>query len=536
MTDDKKILTKDSVFSHKGLYISTTLPYVNSQPHIGHAFEFVLADFLKRYYNFLQQKKEENNRVYPTHNVSTNSYQNKYGKFNLPYCTLNTGIDEHGQKIYQRAIELNKEPQQFCDEMADTWKDFCKIIFMDYDNFYRTSSDAHKKNAQEYLFKIRNLIYKKQYTGNYCQGCESIKTDKEIINNQCEFHVGTKLMQISEENFFFPLTNFKDMDLSNILVDKTFQNELNSIVQNCGDLSISRENVNWGIDIPFSNQKMYVWFEALLNYVFAIGYTTSLVNFFEFSENWKNSLIICGKDNLKFQAYILPALLKANYINPPKKVLVHGMILDSNKLKMSKSIGNVVDPIEQFKKYGSNAVRYYLLSGLNTFQDSSYSEEVLVTKYNSDLVNNYGNLIARVTTILEQDQRLNLTKNTIIDGPSEIFNFNFSEYDNLNSDSQFIIYVKTEIEKAHNQLEENLNVKECFSIINNLINYTNKYFTTEKPYDVNSINRNQVLLETLFVVRETSIFYMAATPEIGDFLSNHLTKRIIKTILYKKIE
>ena len=238
----------NSSFSNKKLYISTTLPYVNSHPHIGHAFEFVMADFFKRYYNLL-------------YNLN---WGEKYTTIsNVAF--LNTGIDEHGQKVAQKAGELKLRPEEYCDIMSVDWKKFCSDLNMNYDSFYRTSSDKHKDLVQEYLFSIRKILYSKSYTGKYCAGCESFKTEKEIKNNQCEYHPGLELKEISETNIFFPLTKFRDMNLKNILVDETMQNELNSIIENCGDLSITRETVSWGIPVPFSQQTIYVWFEALLN-------------------------------------------------------------------------------------------------------------------------------------------------------------------------------------------------------------------------------------------------------------------------------
>lgn len=521
----------NSSFSNKKLYISTTLPYVNSHPHIGHAFEFVMADFFKRYYNLL-------------YNLN---WGEKYTTIsNVAF--LNTGIDEHGQKVAQKAGELKLRPEEYCDIMSVDWKNFCSDLNMNYDSFYRTSSDKHKDLVQEYLFSIRKILYSKSYTGKYCAGCESFKTEKEIKNNQCEYHPGLELKEISETNIFFPLTKFRDMNLENILVDETMQNELNSIIENCGDLSITRETVSWGIPVPFSQQTIYVWFEALLNYVFAIGYEPSLLNFLEFSKQWKNSIIICGRDNLKFQAYILPAILKANAINPPKKILVHGMILDKDGNKMSKSLGNAINPVEQIDKYGLNAFRYYLLAGLNTFQNSCYSEEELINKFNNDACNNLGNLISRLTTIIDRDfteyffnnerrQEIGLSISGTYKKTIDIKSNSNGVYNSISNlkDSDFIKKVDEELIKAHTEIQMNFNIKNAFTIINNLVSEMNRYFTNEKPYNANSENRLTVITELLYALRKVYIFYASAMPNIDkEFALIFAEPR--KRILFDKID
>lgn len=509
VTGQKQIIEK-SMFNHRCLYITTTLPYINSEPHVGHAFEFVLADFFKRYYN-------EINKI--TDNFDSFKILNEHEKRN---CFFNTGIDEHGQKVFQKSQQFNLEPQEYCDIMSENWKDFCLDFNISYNNFYRTSSESHKKLAQEYLFFIRSFIYQKEYSGKYCVGCESFKTEKEITENHCNVHPNIDLQDIEETNLFFPLSKFRDLPIEEILVDKTLLPELKSIVENCGDLSISRENVSWGIPIPFSSQTMYVWWEALLNYIFAIGYNPALLNFLDFSNLWKNSLIICGKDNLKFQAFILPAILKAGGINPPYKVLVHGMILDKDGIKMSKSLGNVIEPVKQIKQYNLNAVRYYFLAGLNTFQDSKYSEEDLIFKYNNDICNNLGNLISRVSSIIERDAELGMCIKV------DILNEK-SEYNN----SIFLIEARKKIDEAHSEIKNNFNTKNCFNILNSLLNDANKYYTEQRPFDLESENKVQIIQEMVYLFILISPFYEAVTPGFCEMLTKI---RQGKLIPYPKIE
>ncbi len=503
-----------SMFEHGCFYISTTLPYINSKPHIGHAFEFVIADFLNRYYN-------AKHTTIPTKKLKKNLEEN----FKKEYVSFfNTGVDEHGQKVFQKAIEEGLKPQEYCNNMAKKWENFCNYFGIRFNNFYRTSSKKHKELSQDYLYKIKKYIFQKQYNGKYCMGCESFKTEKEIKNNKCDLHNNVELQDISETNFFFDLSKFKKIAIDDILVNKNLFSELKSIIANFDEISISRENVEWGIPIPFSNQTMYVWFEALLNYIFAIGYNPALSGFLDFSEMWKNSLIVCGKDNLKFQAFILPAILKADEIKPPYKVLVHGMILDKEGVKMSKSLGNVIDPIEQSEKYGINALRYYFLSGLNTFQDSNFSEQDLINKYNNDLANNLGNLISRVFSL---DEKINRDAS---------MHCLLNDFDSIVFISPFLIEVKKEIERAQHELEINFNIKNSFVILNNLISKANKYYTEQKPFDKKSTNTKEILIELIYLFELIAPFYESVCPgytnSIDGLLKNNTNKN---KILFPKI-
>jgi methionyl-tRNA synthetase len=201
---------------------------------------------------------------------------------------FNTGIDEHGQKVYQKAIELGKDPQAYCDEMSKKWVEFCSKFNISYDNFYRTTSSEHKRLATQFVKDISKYIYEKSYSGTYCEGCEAFKTTKELIDGKCVDHPTLQTKEISEKNFFFQLSGFKGAVPPDILLDNTLKAELDFFVQNAEDISISRENVIWGIPFPESNQTMYVWAEALLNYIFAAGYNSHVVknHSFEYRGHW----------------------------------------------------------------------------------------------------------------------------------------------------------------------------------------------------------------------------------------------------------
>ncbi len=484
-------LKPDSNLFKDHLFITTTLPYINSNAHIGHAFEFVLADFIARIFK-------------------------SYGKT----VVFNIGTDEHGQKVHQKAIEEGKPTLEYCDIMAGKWASFCVQFEINCDNFYRTTNHYHIEKVQKYFKSIRKELYPSTYEGMYCEGCESFKTSKDIIDGKCEQHPNGILKSIKETNLFFPLSKYKVniVDPDRILVNPILANELRSIIDNIDDMSVTRQLVEWGIDMPDTDQKIYVWAEALLNYVFAAGYTPE--NPFpiihasqdtEFNKNWNNSLIVCGKDNLKFQALILPCLLAATGINPPSKVLVHGMILDDKGKKMSKSEGNVIDPVEMVKKYGVDTVRYYLLAGLNTFQDSSFSESAMILKWNNDIVNGFGNLISRTLHLIDIQK---------------------TEIKEIDPGYKSTIDRYLEIADQHFQ---NFNVKDGFEEINGLISWCNKYINDTKPWDKTCENPESVLNVLYYILKNASKYYIAAMPNIGNDLNKSIDERK-KVILFNRLD
>lgn len=424
-------------------YISTTLPYINSTPHIGHCFEFVLADVIAEY-----------NRL------SGND------------VVFNVGIDEHGQKVYQKSIEEGYESaQDFCNNMAVKWVDFCDKLRINYTNFYRTTDHIHSVNVLRFYGEIFPFIFTKEYSGKYCVGCESFITEKENAFGYCQIH-NTKLISTTEINKFFDLNKFAGR-IKNVLIDKSKSKELRNIIEDSFDLSITRKNVKWGIRTGDNDEVFYVWFEALLNYIFSIKYYDDKPYFDKY---WENSLIICGKDNLKFQAYILQALLISNGIPQTKEILVHGNILDASGAKMSKTIGNVIDPIDQINKYGVDAVRYYLIFGLNTFDDSKYSESDLINKWNNEIVNGLGNLISRLLHLIDLKQ-VNLVK-TELSIESNIRILNNSRV------------IQSALDGYH--------FNDLCNILNAIIFNLNRRITLEKPFDKACENYSEILTEIYF--------------------------------------
>lgn len=459
-------------------FITTTLPYVNSKPHIGHAFEFVLADVIARFYK-------------ATKNVF-----------------FNVGIDEHGLKVQQAAEREGVPTQKYCDDLSDLWKEFCAKFDIGYDNFYRTSSDEHKRKVLEYFNLINNpkYIYKKHYTGKYCVGCESYITDKDLIDSKCSTH-NTIPQETNEENWFFNLATFRDQ-IPDILINKKLSNELKNISATFDEVSISRQNVEWGIRFDNENT-FYVWFEALLNYVIAAGWGKER----NFERLWSDSLIICGPDNLKFQAYILPAILLAAAIPPPTGVLVHGNINDANGKKQSKSLGNVIDPIDQLEKFGVSPVRFYLFSGLSIFESSSYSEDALVKLWNSEIVNNYGNLVSRLLHLIDIRQV-----------KIEESYFEIRDGGNIHQNDEFL-----------NSLFEDYKYTEFNVHLFKLISDLNKRITDEKPFDKGCLNYSEVLTEIYWTLKHLSKYICFIIPEYKDRILQAF-KDNKKAVLFQKIE
>jgi methionyl-tRNA synthetase len=462
-------------------FISSTLPYSNSSPHIGHAFEFVLTDVIARFY-----------RV------------QGYNVF------FNVGVDEHGIKVQQAAEKEGIPPQEYCDKLSLIWYNFCEKFHIDYNNFYRTSNYLHKiltKDLFERYFLNKPFTFKKKYKGKYCVGCETFITEKEqSLGNICPIHL-TELIDLEEENFFLSLSYFRKQDwlLKDPLISITLSNELENLKKDFNEISITRKGVEWGVKIN-DETVLYVWFEALINYPLAAGFCTDSTDIWK--KYWENSLIVCGKDNLKFQAYILPCICEALKISQPKEVLVHGLINDKNGIKMSKTIGNVIDPIEQLNKFGRAPVRFYLFCGLNIFGDSCYSEEELVNLWNAQIVNGYGNLLARILHLIDIRE--------------------------IEIDEKYSGY-SAGIEAALDQNFEEYNFNGFKKNLFEFINTCNKRINDEKPYSKECENYIQILNELYFGLKVISKYIQIILPEFAEQIDDALEDKK-KVVLFKKIE
>lgn len=434
-------------------FITTTLPYSNSpNPHVGHAFEFIIGDVIARY------------------------FRGKYGEDNVFF---NIGLDEHGKKISDTAFKEGLLPLDFLDRNEISWREFCHKFEISFDNFYRTSDYPHYSKSQRFWIELkkRDLIYEKEYIGKYCIGCESFKTDKDLVDGKCSDHQNLEITEVNEKNYFLKLTKVKE-DLrrlfelnSEILIPKTKVDEVLNFIETLPDISISRnrEKVPWAIPVPGDkSQTMYVWISALLNYIFAAGgYSKSK----KINEYWDDAVQIFGPDNLKFQAVIFQGLLLSTNIKNTSHLLCHGTILDNEGRKMSKTIGNVVDPINQLNKYGLDAVKYYALAGGNIYENLVWDENRLVELYNSHLADDYGNLISRVVTLIDRG----LKENEIVDDPNVVLNHSLVESNNI------ILLIKEQVVEIKD-LWDSYRITEALNETNKLVKWCNKYINEEQPW------------------------------------------------------
>ena len=363
----------------KRLYLTTTLPYVNADPHIGFALEIVHADAYARY------RRLSGDEVF-----------------------FNTGTDEHGVKIYRQALAAKKDPQAFTDEYAAKFDRLKEGLNLSYDNFIRTTDPKHKAAAQEFWKRCEAAgdIYKKAYKIKYCVGCELEKTDSELVDGRCPIHPNLELEIIDEENYFFRFSKYAPFLLKLyeersdfVLPDFRF-NEIQKFVERgLEDFSISRlkEKMPWGVPVPGDDlQVMYVWFDALVNYISAIGWPSDEETF----NSWWPVTQFAGKDQIRQQAAMWQAMLKSAGLSPSKQIIIHGFIT-SGGAKMSKSLGNVINPFAVVEAYGTDALRYYLLRHVHPFEDSDFTMEKMKEVYNGELANGLGNLAARIMQLAQ---------------------------------------------------------------------------------------------------------------------------------------
>ena len=376
-------------------YITTTLPYVNAEPHIGFAVEIIRADIIARYRRALGEE-----------------------------VFFNTGTDEHGQKIYQKALELGLEPQAYVDQLAEKFKAILKPLGISEDiNFVRTTDPAHIASAQAFWRTCdqNGFIYKKNYQTKYCIGCELEKTDSELVNGKCPDHPNLAIELRDEENYFFKFPAFGDKLLAlykerpDFVIPAERQKEIKALVERgLQDFSISRlkTKMPWGIAVPTDPEHvMYVWFDALVNYISVLswpclaraeseGGPNDLDNFNHWWLETGGAIQYCGKDNLRQQTAMWQAMLMAAGLSPSKQIVIDGFITSGGQ-KMSKSLGNVINPLEVVEKYDTDALRYFVAGELAMFEDSDFTWERFHEAYNAKLANGLGNLVSRVMKMAE---------------------------------------------------------------------------------------------------------------------------------------
>lgn len=359
------------------IYVTTAIPYVNGTPHIGHTCDYLLADTYARY------QKEKGNEV-----------------------RFQAGTDEHGNKIFKKALELGIPTQEYVDENSKKFQEFIKKLGVENTDFIRTTDKNHIKRCQKIWQKLEKHIYKDSYEGWYCDGCERFVTQKEYDENSgvCPEHQ-KEYTKLKEENYYFRIADFKPQ-IKKAIESKEMEilpefraKEMLQLLEDSPDVSISRpvSQLSWGVPVPGDKEQvMYVWIDALSNYITVLGYPDK-----DISDYWPASAMFVGKDILRFHSIIWPAMLLALDLPLPKVMASHGFVLTDGQ-KMSKSIGNVVDPIEVLESKGLPAFRYYFLRHVDTFSDSDFTWEKYNDAYNNELANDLGNLVQRLANLCKK--------------------------------------------------------------------------------------------------------------------------------------
>ncbi len=442
-------------------YITSSIAYANSGPHVGYAYEVVLADIIARY----QRKKGVNT-------------------FFL------TGTDEHGDKIIRSAQKAGMGPQAFVDSNVLKFKELDKEMNISYDFFLRTSDKkTHWPGAQAFWTKLlaSGDIYKGIYKGLYCIGCEAFVTEKDLIEGKCPNH-DTPPEEIEEENYFFKLSKYTEEVKNKIIsgeldiIPLTRKNEILALFDSgLRDISISRPegSIPWGVPVPNEKgQMMYVWFEALVNYISALGFGREDSKNFE--TFWPADVHVIGKDILRFHAAVWPAMLLSVGIDLPKKILVHGFITSEGK-KMSKSLGNVIDPFSFIKDYSTESLRYYMSREISPFEDGDFTETRFIETYNANLANGLGNLVSRTLKMSQQYFNGDILRRTNTDVPLKREFKTMGEIDEIEGFS--IPYViANEITPNYHENMDSFNINKAADNIWQLIGLLDGYIADYEPF------------------------------------------------------
>ena len=508
---------------NKNYYITTPIYYPSGNPHMGHAYTSIVADVFARFKRL-----------------------DGYNVFFL------TGTDEHGLKIQRAAEENNQKPKDFCDNISKIFKNLSKSLNLSNDDFIRTTEDRHYKAVQFLWDRLvsKGYIYLSKYKGWYSVSDEAYYNEDEIVEKdgkKISIISGTLVEWVEEESFFFKLSSFQEKLLEfynknpEFILPISRKNEVISFVKSgLKDLSVSRKSFSWGIKVPNNkNHIIYVWLDALTNYLSALNYPNIEDQLFK--NFWPATLHIIGKDILRFHAVYWPAFLLAADIKPPNRVYGHGWIL-SDKEKMSKSKGNILDPLEMIKIYGLDQLRYYLIKEVSFGNDGNISNENIENCINSDLANNYGNFCQRTFSFAEKN-----CKGMV---PSDI-DFNSKDLKILNSFSNNIKKIRS--------LMDNQLLNEYVKFIIDKSFDANKYFNDEAPWNKKDDKKrlNTIVYVSLEVIRKISMLLLPIIPSSAnkaltslnlniktlklDSISDHLaikpgSKLNNQGILFKKIE
>lgn len=482
----------------KKYYITTPIYYPSANFHIGHCYTTVIADSIARY------KKLKGYDVY-----------------------FLTGSDEHGLKIQKKAEEAGLTPKEYVDKIIEDAKDLWKHLDIQYDRFIRTTDEDHVEVVKKIFKKLYNQgdIYKGEYKGLYCTPCESFWTNSQLVDGKCP-DCGRDVHEVSEEAYFFKLSKYQDRLVDYINSHPDFiqpisrKNEMinNFIKPGLEDLCVSRTTFDWGIPVEFDNKHVvYVWIDALSNYISALGYLREDTSLFE--KFWPADLQIVGKEIVRFHTIIWPCLLMALDLPLPKQVFGHGWLV-INGGKISKSLGNYRDPREYINKYGKDAIRYYLLREVPFGSDGTFSENLLITRYNTDLANTVGNLVNRTLSMLSK----------YFDGIIQISNVK-TEFD-----EDLISLVLNTKNKVDDYMEK-LQIPEALDSIFDIFRRCNKYIDETTPWLLAKEENKDKLKNVLYNLLESiRIGAILLSPYLPDTSLEILKQLNTKEISYESIE
>ncbi len=463
----------------KNFYITTPIYYPSAKPHMGHAYSSIIADFFARF--------------------------KKIDGFNVHFLT---GTDEHGLKIQRAAEKNNVDTLQFCNSISQTFKDLSNTLNLTNTDFIRTTEKRHIRSVQHLWneLKKKDDIYKSKYSGWYSVSDEAFYNNDEIDeDNGIKFAKNSKspVEWLDEESFFFRLSKWEKpllkyyKDNPDFIQPDSRKNEVISFVENgLRDLSISRKSFSWGIKVPENDDHViYVWLDALTNYISALDYPNTKSELFK--KFWPASVHLIGKDILRFHAVYWPAFLMAANIELPKKIYGHGWILSGDE-KMSKSKGNILDPLEIIEKYGLDPLRYYLIKEVSFGNDGNISQEKLEDCINSDLANNFGNLCQRTVSFA--------LKNCNQKIPDKI--------DFVKQDKEILNEFSSNLEKIRSEIDKQ-NINYYINFIVNSLFAANKYFNDQEPWKKkdDTIRLNTIVYTTLEVIRKISFMLYPIIPE-----------------------
>ena len=475
-------------------YITTPIYYVNDIPHIGHAYTTIACDILSRFHKLCGAK------VY-----------------------FLTGTDEHGQKVEKAAMDASIDTNIFVSQMSDNFKKLIPFLGCEIDDFIRTTEQRHKQSSQQFWLKLKNnnQIYLSNYEGWYSVRDEAYYSDKELIKKNNEFFAptGSPVEWVKEESYFFKLSEWGDKLLAyytknpDSILPKTRYNEVVSFIKSgLKDLSISRTTFKWGVEVPDNSKHvMYVWIDALCNYLTAIKYPDKSNKLFK--DFWPATHIV-GKDILRFHAVYWPAFLMAADIEPPKKIFAHGWWTNEGQ-KISKSLGNTIDPYDIINTYGLDQIRYFLFREVPFGNDGDFSKNAIANRVNADLSNNYGNLVQRISTFAKKNCDSQV-KNTT----------NFNKEDNI-----LIDLLKNSFQNYLNFLNDQ-KIDQSLKVIMNLLSETNAYIDSQAPWNLKKTNierMNTVLFLSLNIIVKASIMLLPIIPnsanKVLDILNISLKNR-----------